>query len=164
MRHGRRASIWLTVAVLLSLAARPAGAPPAPAATAPKADAAAIARVVARITADSIAVDRLMNRGARDSTHALLASLIAEARATGDPATIARALLLDGAQDCRLGLGAEALPRVLEGRRFAEASGDTGVQMWETRVERMARGYGGAPCGGVSLRNHVRAVGGRSRC
>src|SRR5262245_63531039 len=162
MRHGRRAFTSLTIALLLSLAARPAGAPPA--ATAPKADAAAIARVVARITADSIAVDRLMNRGARDSTHALLASLIAEARATGDPATIARALLLDGAQDCPLGLGAGALPRVLEGRRFAEASGDTGVQMWETRVERMARGYGGAPCGGVSLRNHVRAVGGRSRC
>ncbi len=86
---------------------------------------------------DSLAILALLNRGEPDSANARLARVVPAARATGDSARVARALLLEGVIALRQFHPAEATPKIERARRLAHQSGDDATFMASLRDESM---------------------------
>lgn len=94
-----------------------------------------------RIPADSARAIQIVDRGQLDSAQALVAPLIAAARARGDRALVARTLLLRAGIDIRVARAAPVMDTIYAAERLAEAARDTATWMLGMRVESMGHNY-----------------------
>lgn len=126
----------LAVAVLAfcGLAALAAG-PAALAAGAPIPD------LLERIPVDSARALAIVDRAQRDSAQAVVAPLVAAARARGDRALIARTMLLSAAVDIRIARPMSVMDTIHVAERLAEAARDTATWMLGMRAESMGQNY-----------------------
>ncbi len=92
---------------------------------------------------DSLAILALLNRGEPDSANARLARVVPVARATGDSARVARAILLEGVIALRQSRPAEARPKIEQARRLALQAGDDATFMATLRAESIAHNMNG---------------------
>ncbi len=132
MRGGRGLGTGLGLALLLAAL----GSAVAAAQTPP-------AGVDRETRADSLAILALLNRGEPDSANARLARVVPAARATGDSARVARAILLEGVIALRQSRPAEARPRIEHARRLALQSGDDATFMATLRAESIVHSMNG---------------------
>lgn len=93
--------------------------------------------------ADSLAIFGLLNRGEPDSAYARLARIVPAARATGDSACVARAMLLEGVVALRQFHQVEAKPKIEQARWRAIQAGDESVLMATLRAESIVNNLNG---------------------
>jgi len=94
-----------------------------------------------RFVADSARAIQMVDRGALDSAHAVVAPLVGATRRSGDRAWIARAMILRAAADMRIGHAAPVMDTILTAEKLAEAARDTATWMSGLRIESMGRNY-----------------------
>ena len=92
-----------------------------------------------RFGADSARAIQMVDRGQLDSAHAVVAPLVGVARARGDRALVARALILWAATDMRIGHAVPVMDTIFAAERLAMAARDTATWMCGMRVESMGR-------------------------